>query len=282
MREAVLEAIRLGYRHIDAAWVYENQQEVGEGIKAAIDAGIVSREELWVTTKLWNSFHEKSQVEPHLRDSLKQLQLDYVDLFLVHWPVTGIEGETLTPSMQETWEGMEEVLSKRLTKSIGVSNFSKKKLQDMKSYAREFPVVNQVELHPLNRQDELLEYCKSEGVVLTAYSPLGSPQAAAKLSSSEPKSLLTHPTIVDIATSCNKSAGQVLIRWGIQRETIVIPKSVTKSRIADNFDVFSWELSDTQMHALNSLEPQQRILDGKFFCSPNGPYRTVEELWDGP
>ena len=235
---------------------------------------------MWVTTKLWNDFHGKEQVEPHLRDSLKQLKLDYVDLYLIHWPVTDVEAEELTPSIQETWGGMEAVLGMGLTKTIGVSNFSVSKLSAMKAYANTFPAVNQVELHPLCAQGPLVAACKDMGVALTGYSPLGSPDSAVMFNR-EPVNTLNHPVVTKVATEVGRSSGQVLIRWGVQRGTVVVPKSVTGSRIVENFDVFSFELSDAQMEQLSGIQEgeQRRACDGSFWVKPNGPYRNMEELW---
>lgn len=278
VRAAVLHAIRLGYRHIDAAWVYKNQDEVGEGIKEAISSGLVTREELWVTTKLWNDFHGRDAVEAHLRDSLSQLQLDYVDLYLVHWPVTGVESETLTPALEETWAGMEAMLELGLTKTIGVSNYGIEKLEAMKGYAKVMPAVNQVELHPVWRNDPLLAKCAEMNIHVTAYSPLGSPDSAGMFKRASP-SVMEHPEVIRIAAEVGRSAGQVLIRWGLQRGTSVIPKSVTPSRIEQNFDMFSWELSAEHMTVLSTIEPQQRMLVGDFWLKAGGPYRTLDELW---
>lgn len=278
VREAVYTAIKAGYRHIDAAWIYQNQDEVGDGIAKAISEKLVTREELFVTTKLWNSFHKKEDVEPHLRDSLKQLNLDYVDLYLIHWPVTGETGETLTPSTEETWGAMEDMLALGLTKAIGVSNFSISKLSAMKAYAKTFPMVNQVELHPHCRQNELVAACKEMNVVLTGYSPLGSPDSAVMFNR-ESVNVLNNPLVLRIAEETGRTAGQVLIRWGVQRGTTVVPKSVTPSRIEQNLDVFSFALTDDQMQALSSIDNQKRACDGSFWCNPNGPYRTMEELW---
>lgn len=274
----MLHAIRHGYRHIDAAWCYKNQDEVGAAIKEAIDSNIVTRADLWVTTKLWNNFHDREAVEPHLRDSLNQLKLDYVDLYLIHWPVSGNEGESLTPSLAETWAGMEDVLDKGLVKAIGVSNYGIEKLEAMKEYARVMPVVNQVELHPVWRNDPLLAKCAELNIHVTAYSPLGSPDSAEMLNRTCPV-VLEHPLIARISEETGHTPGQVLIRWGLQRGTSVIPKSVTPSRIEQNFDMFTWELSAEHMQALSSLEPQERMLAGGFWCKENGPYRTVDQLW---
>ncbi len=157
VRSAVHEAIRVGYRHIDAAWNYKNQDEVGAGIRQAISDGLVKREDIWVTSKLFNDQHSTADVEPHLRETLDQLQLDYIDLYLIHWPFTGVEGPELSPPYSETWAAMEELVVKGLVKSIGVSNLTIKKLEAMKAYAKIWPAVNQVEMHPLLRQDALLQ-----------------------------------------------------------------------------------------------------------------------------
>lgn len=218
-------------------------------------------------------------MEDHLKDSLSQLRLDYVDLFLIHWPVTDIESDVLTPPIEETWVAMEALVSKGLAKTIGVSNFGIKKLESMKSYAKIFPAVNQVELHPVWRNDPLLAACAEMNIHVTAYSPLGSPDSASMLKRDGP-AVLEHEVITSIATETGRSAGQVLIRWAIQRGTSVIPKSVNPSRIEENFDMFTWDLSPDQMHRLSSIEPQRRMLAGDFWVKPGGPYRSMDELWE--
>jgi diketogulonate reductase-like aldo/keto reductase len=279
VKASVYEAIRVGYRHIDAAWVYKNQDEVGDGINQAISEGLIKREDVWVTSKLWNHAHAKADVEPHLRETLDQLKLDYIDLYLIHWPVTGIEGEELTPPYSETWAEMESVLEKGLVKAIGVSNMTSKKLEAMKGFAKVWPAVNQVEMHPMLRQDELLEYCKTVGTHVTAYSPLGSPDSEAMVGHNG-SSLLTHPVVLKVAEETGKSPGQVLIRWALQHGSSVIPKSVTPARIQSNFEVSDWELSADHFAALSSLDPQTRMIQGAFFVQAGGPYKSVAEFWD--
>ena len=225
---------------------------------------MVSRSDLWVTTKLWNDFHAPDAVEPHLHNSLRQLGLDYVDLYLIHWPVTGVETDVVTPSLADTWRAMEAVLEKGLVKAIGVSNYGVDKLEAMKSYATIMPVVNQVEMHPLWRSDMLFNKCAEMNIHVTAYSPLGSPDSVEMLKRSGP-ALLDHPIVGKIAEETGKSCGAVLIRWGLQRGCSVIPKSVTPSRIEDNFDMFSWQLSESQMASLSTMKPQERMLLGNFW-----------------
>jgi alcohol dehydrogenase (NADP+) len=254
---------------------------VGAAIKEAIDTKVVTRDQLFVTSKLWNSFHEEDKVEPHLRETLAQLQLDYLDLYLIHWPVTHIKADTLTPSTEETWRAMERIHKIGLARSIGVSNFSSKKLRDMKRYATVFPAVNQVELHPLNRQDELLATCSELNVHLSAYSPLGSPDSSSGAAHAKQHgALIDSEVVVSIANEVKKPAANVLIRWAIQRGTSVLPKSVTPSRILSNFDALDWELSPEQFNRLNTIEPQIRIISGSFFVSPEGTYKTTASLWD--
>lgn len=279
VKKAVLDAFSCGYRHIDAAWIYKNQDEVGEAIQQAISTGTIKRTDIWVTSKLWNDFHEKDLVEPHLRETLSQLKLDHLDLYLIHWPVTGKTGDELTPSIEETWKEMERMVELGLVKSIGVSNFSIKKLSAMKSFAKIFPAVNQVEMHPKWRQDDLLAACKSMGTHITAYSPLGSGDSATMFKH-DGASVLSHPEVQAIAEETGKTTGQVLIRWALDHGTSVIPKSVTPERIVSNFDVLSWSLSPAQYERLAKIEPQQRMLLGTFFLSEEGPYRTAADLWD--
>ena len=279
VKAAVYEALKIGYRHIDCAWEYGNQTEVGEAIAQAIQEGIVKREDLWITSKLWNNFHAGADVEPHLQDTLNQLQLKYLDLYLMHWPATDVEGSTLTPPYSETWAAMEAVLEKGLVRGIGVSNMTIKKLEKMKEYARIVPAVCQGEMHPLFRQDELLQYCKNEGIHWTAYSPLGSSDSAEKMHHTG-FDLLKNETVHKVAAELNKTPGQVLIRWALQHGTSVIPKSVHAERIRENFEVFDWEIPAEQFHALSTLEPQTRFLRADYLVQAGGPYKSVGEIWD--
>lgn len=286
VRQAVLEALRLGYRHIDCAWVYRNENEIGDAIAEAIDAGILKREELFVTSKLWNSFHRDGQVRKGLEESLASLKLDYLDLFLIHWPVAFKEGVFYPRSIDdyeslddvpliETWHAMENLISTGLVKSIGVSNFSVSKIETIMRTATINPVVNQVEMHPLLQQQDLYEYCRSEDILLTAYSPLGS---TAKTEDAKAVGLREHSEVAEIAKSHHASPAQVLIAWALQRGTIVIPKSVTPSRIDENFKAQSLVLSDLDMQRLNQLDKGYRFVSGDFF-SPGEKGYTLEALW---
>jgi len=276
---SVYEALKIGYRHIDCAPPYRNQKEVGEAIAQAIEEGIVKREDLWITSKLWYTAHATADVEPSLRDTLNELQLEYLDSYLIHWPATITEASTVTPPYSETWAAMEAVYERGLARAIGVCNMTNKKLQGMKSFARIPPMVCQGEMHPLFRQDDLLQYCKSEGIHFTAYAPLGSSDSAIKYKH-EGTVLLKHDAVLRIAQETGKTPGQVLIRWALQHGTSVIPKSSRPERIRENFGVIDWQLSTEQYQALSTLKPQTRMLRAEFLLKPGGPYKTSAQFWD--
>jgi len=279
IKEAVISALRSGYRHIDCAEYYANEDEVGEGLQKVFAEGFVKREEVFLTSKLWNNHHSEDSVKPALQSILKNLRVDYLDLLLIHWPVTGNVGPTVQPPIMETWQAMEKLVSEGLVRSIGISNFSVKKIDQILTYAKIPPAVSQVEVHPYWRQDNMIQYCKGKGIHVTAYSPLGSPDSSAMFRRSGPK-LMDDPKLNAIAKKLGKSPAQCLIRWGIQHGTSILPKSVNSGRIKANIDVLSWELPRGDFDALCSLQTQMRMVDGQYFLNPKGPYRTEEELWD--
>jgi len=283
--DAVVEAIRIGYRHFDCAYIYQNEPEIGQAIQFAITSGWVKRNELFITSKLWNSDHDPERVEAAIRTSLRNLQLDYLDLYLIHWPVAFKGGheqakdatDLLTPvemPISITWKSMEEMKVTGLTKHIGVSNFSKVKLQQLLNTATVTPELNQIELHPYFQQTDLVEFCHSNGMLVTAYSPLGSRH----LVHSE-AGLTREKVIIEIANNHNCSPAQVLLAWGMNRNVAVIPKSVNLNRIHENFDSFDILLGDEEVLKINSLECNRRLSKGLFCVLPGGCY-SYENIWN--
>lgn len=282
--QAVREAIRCGYRHIDCAAIYGNEMEIGEALHATFEAGEVRREELWITSKLWNTRHGHANVRPALEKTLADLQLGYLDLYLIHWPVVQ-DGSTQPPSfvpleqqpIADTWLGMEDCLEAGLTRHIGVSNFSIKKLAKLLETTRHHPEMNQVEMHPLLAQNELVAFCGAEKIHVTAYTPLGRP-AAADRPANAPE-LLNNPVVTAIAEQRNCTPAQVVLAWAMERGTSPIPKSVTPKRIQENLASQNVALTTADMTALNGLDRHFRYVDGTFWVVPGGPY-TLENLWD--
>lgn len=241
VKQAIAYALAAGYRHIDTAKIYGNEEGVGE----AVHASGIPREDIFITTKLWNSDQGYDSALRAIDGSLARLSVEYVDLYLIHWPFTGsvVRGN----KREETWKAMEEIYKAGKAKAIGVSNYTIKHLEEMRTYATVEPAVNQVEFHPFLYQKELLEYCEGRDIALEAYSPL-----------MQGKHLMDEH-ISAIAQTYNKTNAQVLIRWSLQHGCIVIPKSVHKERIEENIDVFDFELKDADMRALDALNADHRV-----------------------
>jgi diketogulonate reductase-like aldo/keto reductase len=232
IEDAVLWALEAGYRHIDTAAIYGNEEGVGRAIRKSG----VPREEIFVTTKIWNDDHNDPVAA--LERSLKKLQFDYVDLYLMHWPV---------PERLETWKILEQLYKEKKCRAIGVSNFTIKHLKELLNRAKVVPAVNQVEFSPYLYQKELHEFCKLNKIQLEAYSPLTRGKK------------LNDKKLVDIANKYNKTSAQILIQWCLQHDIVVIPKSKTKKRIQENFDVFDFKISSEDIKNLDSFNENLRL-----------------------
>lgn len=287
--EAVLQALRTGYRHIDCAAIYGNEREIGQALSRAFNENIVQREELWITSKLWNNAHQRERVLPALRKTLDDLQLSYLDLYLIHWPVAfkpevhyASRAEDYLPlekvPIMETWEMMEEAQGMGLTRSIGVSNFSMQLLENLLNHCDVKPVMNQVELHPYLAQNALLSYCFENEVALTAYAPLGSGDRPEALKKIQEPGLLVNKKIRTIADKHQCSAAQVLISWHVQRDCCVIPKTVNPGRLAQNLDSANIHLDKEDMEIIAALDKNHRFFDGSAFELEGNGYTNIFDL----
>lgn len=285
--DLVVQAAKTGYRHFDAASDYGNEAQAGQGLQQILQSKICSREELWVTSKLWNTFHRPEHVTLAVKKSLHDLKLDYLDLYLIHFPISlkfvPIEArypagwfhdpEAPQPCMLadavpiiDTWQAMEELVSAGLVRDIGVSNFGVSLLRDLQSQARISPAVLQIELHPYLTQEKLLRYCRETGVAVTAFSPLGA-QSYFSLGMAQPnESVLENRVLRDIAARAQRTPAQVALRWGVQRGTAIVPKTTQPGRLAENLNIFDFELTPDEMNAISQLNQNRRFNDPGDFC----------------
>lgn len=275
--DVVHTALKLGYRHLDCACDYGNEKEVGEGLARAIKAGDVTREDVFVTSKLWNTFHKAEHVAPAFKRSLTDLGLEYMDLYLIHFPLSlkYVDPEVRYPPewthdptaekpemifepvpLRETWQALEQLVDEGLVRHIGVANFPNALLMDLLSYARVKPAVNQVEIHPYLQQPGLVRYNEAAGVVVTSYSNFGglSYEAFNATAKATPSLLNGTPAIQKIAESHGKSTAQVILRWCTQRNLIVIPKSLNEARLKQNLELFDFTLTEEEMSEIAKLE----------------------------
>ncbi|AKR38084.1 MULTISPECIES: aldo/keto reductase [Bacillus] len=237
--EAVKSAIKAGYRSIDTAAIYGNEKAVGEGIRAGIKEAGISREDLFITSKVWNSDQGYETTLAAYEESLKKLELDYLDLYLVHWPVEG--------KYKDTWRALETLYKEKRVRAIGVSNFQIHHLQDVMKDAEIKPMINQVEYHPRLTQKELQAFCKEQGIQMEAWSPLMQGQ------------LLDNETLQEIAEKHGKTTAQVILRWDLQNGVITIPKSTKEHRIIANADIFNFELTKEDMEKIDALNQNHRV-----------------------
>jgi D-xylose reductase len=285
--QLVEDAVASGYRHFDCACDYGNEQEIGVGLQQVLASGTCRREELWITSKLWNTYHRREHVELACKKSLSDLNLDYLDLYLIHFPIAQkfvsiddryppgwfFAPQATEPKMafdnvpiSETWAAMERLQKDGLVKHIGVCNFGTSLLRDLLNYANQPPTVLQVESHPYLVQDKLLRFCQDNQIAYTAFSPLGALSYHELEMADRGDSLLEVPEIKALATAHGKTPAQVLLRWGVQRGTAVVPKTSRRDRLAENINIFDFELSAKQMETINSFDQNRRYNDPGVFC----------------
>lgn len=285
VKQAIKTAIDSGIRHFDCAKIYGNEIEIGEAFKSVFDEGKIERKDVFITSKLWNNAHLSDDVFPAIHKTLDDLQLDYLDLYLIHWPVA-TKPDVVNPKVAEdyisldnaplldTWKKMIEIKQLGLAKHIGVANFSIPNLKLLMAGSALIPEMNQVEAHPYLNQAELLKFCKQNDILFTAYSPLGSRDK----SNPEKLDLFEDKTVVALAEKNNCSSAQLLLAWGMQRETIVIPKTVTPSRMAENLASEGIQLDDIDMEKLDALDRAHRFIDGSFWTVEGNSY-SLSDLW---
>ncbi|XP_075988397.1 aldo-keto reductase AKR2E4-like isoform X2 [Anticarsia gemmatalis] len=276
MMEALSYAIDVGYRHVDTAHLYRVEPEVGQVVNRKIKEGVVKREEVFVTTKVWHHFHREADVEVSVRGSLRRMGLDYFDLVLMHWPMSITQdGVDEKIDYLETWRGFENVLQKGLAKSIGVSNFNVEQIKRLLANCKVPPACNQVEINLNLGQKELVDLCQSHNIVVVAYSPFGTmvPSRAAP-DSPEPK--LNNPTMVALGKKHGKTVTQITLRYLYQRGIISIPKTVTKSRVLENASIFDFTLDNADMATLAAFDNGYRTVRPVFWQDyANYPFDKV-------
>ncbi len=285
--DVVYEAIALGYRHLDSACDYGNEVEVGQGIARAIADGLCSREDLWVTSKLWNTYHRGEHVRPALDKTLEDLGLDYLDSYLIHFPIAQpfvpfekryppewfFDPEADNPVMKsepvplhETWQAMEALVDQGVVRHIGVCNYNSALLHDLMAYARIKPFELQIESHPYLTQERLVRLAHDYGLEVTAFSPLGALSYLELDMADAMESVLEQPVVLAAAQRLGKTPAQVVLRWGVQRNCYVITKTTRTERLKENLDVFDFALSDEEMQAISALNSNRRFNDPGDFC----------------
>nr|GEY30797.1 D-galacturonate reductase-like [Tanacetum cinerariifolium] len=276
VKAGIIGAIKVGYRHFDTASIYKTEKALGEAIKEALNLGLInSRGDLFITTKLWCNSTQGHLVVPAMKHSLEDLGLEYVDLYLIHWPITLHDlNEFKVPvpkgciaaiNIKDVWEGMEKCQDLGLTKSIGVSNFSPRLIEEILSFAKIPPAVNQVEMNPVWQQKRLNDFCKRNDILLTGYSPLGA--SGAKWGHNR---VMESDVLQDIAKARGKTIAQIALRWIYEQGVSFVVKSFNKERMQQNIDIFNWSLTEDELSKISKIPQQKHVyLIGSFVTEPN-------------
>ncbi|KAK2421757.1 methylecgonone reductase [Trifolium repens] len=281
----LVDAIDIGYRHFDTASIYGTEEPLGQAVSKALELGLIkNRDEIFITSKLWCTDAHPDFVLKAIKTTLKKLRLEYLDLYLIHWPVRlkqdvvgfNFTGEDVIPfDIKGTWKAMEDCYRLGLAKSIGISNFGIKKLSVLLENATVSPAVNQVEMNPSWHQRKLREFCTRKGIHVCAWSPLG----AYKVFWGS-NAVMENPILQEIAEARKKSVAQIALRWIHEQGTSVMVKSFNKERMKQNLELFDWELNQEELDKINKI-PQCRLYKAEMFVSKNCPYKSLEELWEG-
>ena len=285
--DVVVEAIKAGYRHFDCAADYGNEAEVGAGLQRAIGEGLVTRDALWITSKLWNTFHDPAHVEAACQRSLDDLQLGKLDLYMIHFPIAleYVDFESRYPPewianpdadnpemrlasvpLHQTWAAMEALVEKGLVDQIGVCNYNSALIHDLMAYAKVKPSVLQIEAHPYLTQEKLIRLAKQNDIAVTAFSPLASKSYVEIAMAKESDSVLTEQAVTQVAEEREKTPAQVILRWAVQRGTSIIPKSTDPGRMRENLAITDFFLTERQMNAITALNANRRFNDPGLFC----------------
>ena len=288
LADCTYNAIKSGYRLFDEASDYGNEKECGQGIARAISEGLVKREDLFITSKLWNTFHRKEHVVAACKRSLADLGLDYLDLYLIHFPIAlkyvphdhryppGWSHEpTESPAMiednvayHETWAAVEELVAAGLVRNIGCSNIGPTMLRDVCNYAKVQPAVLQVEMHPHNTQEKLLKFCQQKNIAVTAYSSFGGGSYVEMGMCKEAETVLVDPLFTAMGAKHGRTPAQIALRWAVQRGTAIIPKSTKTERMVENISIFDFELSEEEMNSIAALNQGRRFNDPGNYAEP--------------
>ncbi|CAG9786210.1 unnamed protein product [Diatraea saccharalis] len=271
LARAVQWALEAGYRHIDTASLYKVEDEVGLGLRNFVMDNVADRKDVYVTTKLWNDAHERDDVIPALRKSLEQLQVDYVDLYLMHYPMAyKKDGSISLTDYLDTWKGIEDAKDRNLTRSIGVSNFNLTQMQRIWHNSRIKPAVLQIEVNPSITQEELVDWCREHRVIVMGYSPFGAILGRKK---DAPPPHKDDPVLLRISSKYNKTVPQILLRYLIDRQIVPIPRSTNKGRIEQNIDLFDFKLTPNEVAELSSFNSNYRLrTPAKWYPHPHFPF----------